>query len=72
MEVRLFPPSEEELILDILTKFKLPYSLLNDMRKYLSGELSENRLICCHTDCNPCEDTVYQAVKECKMKMGIE
>lgn len=72
MDVRLFPPSEDEVILITLTKFKLPHSLLNDIRKYIRGELSENRLVCCHTGCNPCEDTIYQAVKECKMKMGIE
>ncbi|MCC5814503.1 MAG: hypothetical protein JJT78_07090 [Leptospira sp.] len=65
-EVRLFPPTPDEIILTVLKKYRLPNYYLKEIHRYLCGELSENRLVCCHSGCDIYENNIFETVRECK------
>lgn len=63
----LFP--DLEIIQSSLKKYHLPLSLEKEIRDFLSCKRSENVLICCHSDCEVCNQTIYECLQEIKQKL---
>ena len=66
----LFPKGLDETIDEVLGIYDLPKRLLPYMKRYLSGEIPEQSLVCCHSGCDPCNETIYNALQTIKKKLG--
>lgn len=66
---RLIPESEEEILSGILRDHNLVGYPLPKFSKYINGELNENHLVCCHTNCKYCEENIFQAIQEAKSQL---
>jgi formylmethanofuran dehydrogenase subunit E len=69
-ENTLFPPSRDEIIQKILKEFHLPQKALFQLNSILDGEFPESLLICCHSDCEVCNETIYQALQKAKIVLS--
>ncbi|WCL51364.1 hypothetical protein [Leptospira sp. GIMC2001] len=66
----LFPKSLDETIAEVLDLYDLPMRILPYVKRYLSGEIPEQSLVCCHSGCDPCNETIYNALQTIKKRLG--
>ncbi|GBF49623.1 hypothetical protein LPTSP4_11390 [Leptospira ryugenii] len=66
MEDRLFPKTVDEIIAEKVKFFFLPQRTEALIKNLVDGKVSERSLVCCHSGCDVCYETIhlcYQAVK---------
>lgn len=69
MQPDLFPLTRSEKIQIKLKKYGLPISLRESIEDFLSGKRNVESLICCHSECFVCNETLYQCVSELKLEL---
>ncbi|WP_411822176.1 hypothetical protein [Leptospira sp. 'Mane'] len=57
---RLFPVPREKIILEKVRFFYLPDRTAQFIANILDGKVSERTLVCCHSGCDVCNDTIYK------------
>jgi len=63
----LFPKTKEEILREKLQVFYLPERSYGFLWKLLEGQAREEALICCHSGCEVCNETILnclEAVRE--------
>ena len=68
-ELRLFPPSKDEIIQKYISKYSLPEYANIYISQILEGKRSENSLICCHGGCEVCNDTILNCLEDIKKEL---
>ena len=71
-EPRLFPPSEDEIILKAVEMFNLPEYAKNYIQQILDGTRSESSLVCCHGGCEVCNDTILNCLEEVRRVRNLK
>ncbi len=68
-EGRLFPKSEEEIIFEKVKFFFLPERTAALIKNLLHGKVSEKSLVCCHSGCDVCNETIYKCYMAVKREL---
>jgi hypothetical protein len=69
MQLELFPPDREMVIEENLKLFGLPKKAGDLIKSLLLGKMREDGLICCHTECEVCFDTLANCFEKIKREL---
>ena len=68
-ENRLFPKSVDEIIFEKVKFFFLPERTTALIKNIIEGKVSERSLICCHSGCDVCNETIYKCYMAVKSEL---
>ncbi|MCB1141052.1 MAG: hypothetical protein H7A24_02355 [Leptospiraceae bacterium] len=68
---RLFSPDRREVILRNLDNFSLPSHLESLIDQFLSGRRDESTLMCCHSECTVCNQTILDCVHQIQKELTV-
>jgi len=66
----LFPKSEDQIIFEKVKFFFLPERTGALIKNILQGKVSEKSLICCHSGCDVCNETIFKCLTAIKKELG--
>jgi hypothetical protein len=69
-EQMLFPPDLKYVIHKNLEKYSLPSHLNTILEMFYLGQRNERILICCHSDCDVCNQVILDCLQSIKKDMG--
>ena len=67
---KLFPADKKEIIAKALKDYELPPAAETYINSLLSGKMKETMLVCCHSGCEICMDTIKQCYLDVKKQLG--
>ena len=67
---KLFKDDREQITVKTMELFNLPPVTKGYIDNLLNGKIDESLLICCHSDCSVCQQTVYDCLQEIKKQLG--
>lgn len=68
-ENRLFPKTLDEIISEKVRFFFLPDRSAALIKNLIEGHVSERSLICCHSGCDVCNETIFKCYESVKKEI---
>ena len=66
----LFKKDKDQVIIKAMELFSLPPVAKVFIDNLLSGKVDESLLVCCHSECSICQQTVYDCLQEIKKQLA--